>query len=132
MNWGVVLCTVAGLGLLVAAAHESVVVRRLRRHGTRTWGVVVDNVRTHDSDGPNWIPVIAFTDRSGYRVEFSPRVRGTGMGLPTGRQVEVVYLAANPQIARVRMWRHLVGPPVFLTFGAVVFLAVGALIAATS
>ncbi|MFD4601391.1 DUF3592 domain-containing protein [Streptomyces sp. NPDC058464] len=132
MNIGAVLCTVAGLGLFVAAAHEGRVVHRLRRHGVQTWGLVVDNVRTTDSDGPKWVPVIAFTDRLGYRVEFSPRVQGSGMGLATGRQVEVVYLAQNPQVARVRMWRHVVGPVVFLTLGALVFLAVGVLIAVTS
>jgi hypothetical protein len=97
-----------------------------------TWGVVVDNVRTSDSDGPKWVPVIAFTDRLGHRVEFSPRVQGSGMGLATGRQVEVVYLAQNPQIARVRMWRHVVGPLVFLVFGGLVFLGAGVLIALTS
>ncbi|MFK0284290.1 DUF3592 domain-containing protein [Streptomyces sp. NPDC090499] len=132
MNFGAVLCTVAGLGLLVAAVREGTVVHRLRRHGVHTWGLVVDNVRTTDRDGPKWVPVIAFTDRLGYRVEFSPRARGTGMGLATGRQVEVVYLAQNPQIARVRMWRHVVGPVVFLTFGALVFLGFGVLIAVTS
>ncbi|MER5527945.1 DUF3592 domain-containing protein [Streptomyces sp. NPDC002677] len=131
MNFSAVLCTLVGLGLLAFAVRESAVVMRLRRHGLRTRGVVVDNVRTNDRQGPKWIPVIAFTDRSGYRVEFSPRMHGSGMGLATGREVEVVYLAADPQIARVRMWRHVVGPLVFLVFGGVVFLGVGVLIALT-
>ncbi|MER5521524.1 DUF3592 domain-containing protein [Streptomyces sp. NPDC002763] len=132
MNFGAVLCTVVGLGLLGFAVRESAVVGRLRRHGVRTWGVVVDNVRTNDREGPKWIPVIAFTDRSGHRVEFSPRLQGSGMGLATGREVEVVYLAANPGTARVRMWRHVVGPLVFLIFGGAVFLGVGVFIALTS
>ncbi|MET8452916.1 DUF3592 domain-containing protein [Streptomyces sp. NPDC005209] len=72
-------------------------------------GVVVDNVRTHDSDGPTWVPVIAFTEHRGYRVEFSPRARGSGMGLATGREVGVVYLSRDPQTARVLMWRHTTG-----------------------
>ncbi|MFF3984715.1 DUF3592 domain-containing protein [Streptomyces sp. NPDC001601] len=131
MSFGAVLCTVAGLGLLVAAVHEGSVVHRLRRHGVHTWGLVVDNVRTTDRNGPKWVPVVAFTDRLGHRVEFSPRAQGAGLGLATGRQVEVVYLARNPQIARVRMWRHVVGPVVFLTFGAAVFLGFGVLIAVT-
>ncbi|MFE4964722.1 DUF3592 domain-containing protein [Streptomyces sp. NPDC056660] len=132
MNFGAVLCTVVGLGLLGFAVRESAVVGRLRRRGVRTWGVVVDNVRTNDREGPKWIPVIAFTDRSGHRVEFSPRLQGSGMGLATGREVEVVYLAANPGTARVRMWRHVVGPLVFLIFGGAVFLGVGVFIALTS
>ncbi len=64
------LCTTAGLVLLGIAVREGTVVQRLRQHGVRTWGVVVDNVRTRDNQGPKWIPVIAFTDRSGHRVEF--------------------------------------------------------------
>ncbi|MFD8814380.1 DUF3592 domain-containing protein [Streptomyces sp. NPDC059627] len=131
MNFGAVLCTVVGLGLLGVAMREGTVVRRLRRHGVRTWGVVVDNVRTSNGDGPKWTPVIAFTDRMGYRVEFSTRMQGSGMGLATGRQVEVVYLAQNPQIARVRMWRHVMGPVVFLVLGGLAFLGVGVLIALT-
>ncbi|MGW2958446.1 DUF3592 domain-containing protein [Streptomyces sp. NPDC001220] len=131
MNFSAVLCTVVGLGLLGFAVRESAVVVRLRRHGLRTRGVVVDNVRTNDRQGPKWIPVIAFTDRSGYRVEFSPRIQGSGMGLATGREVEVVYLAANPGTARVRMWRHVVGPLVLLAVGGAAFLGVGVLIALT-
>ncbi|MER6226373.1 DUF3592 domain-containing protein [Streptomyces sp900105755] len=98
----------------------------------RTWGLVVDHVRTTDRNGPTWVPVVAFTDRLGYRVEFSPRIQGAGLGLATGRQVEVVHLAQNPQIARVRRWRHVVGPVVFLTFGAPVFLGFGVLITVTA
>ncbi|MEU6147737.1 hypothetical protein ABZ848_46255 [Streptomyces sp. NPDC047081] len=70
--------------------HETVVVRRLRHNGTRAQGLVVDNVRTRQADGPTWVPVIAFTDRLGCRVEFSPRLRGGGLGAATGREVTVV------------------------------------------
>ncbi|MGW1490508.1 DUF3592 domain-containing protein [Streptomyces sp. NPDC002402] len=124
-------CGAAALLVLGAALRETVVVRRLRQHGTRTQGVVVENVRTTDSDGPTWVPVIAFTDLRGYRVEFSPRARGTGMGLATGREVEVVYLPHDPQTARVVMWRHTVGPAVSLLIGGLVFLgfAVGIVVA---
>jgi hypothetical protein len=131
VDFAAVGCTAAGLVLLGLAVREGSVVRRLRRHGVRTWGVVVDNVRTRDNQGPKWIPVIAFTDRSGHRVEFSPRMQGAGLGLPTGRRVEVVHLAQNPQVAPVRMWRHVVGPLVFLVFGGVVFLGMGIVVALT-
>ncbi|MGW3145315.1 MULTISPECIES: DUF3592 domain-containing protein [Streptomyces] len=125
---GIVLCVLAGVMILSATLRDAVVVRRLRRHGMRTCGVVVDNVRVNDGDGPSWVPVIAFTDRMGHRVEFSPQIRGTGMGLPTGRQVQVVYLADNPQVARVLMWRHMTGATLFLAFGAALFLSAAGLI----
>lgn len=121
---GAALCGAAALLLLGVALRDATVVRQLRRRGTRTRGVVVDNVRVTDDSGPMWVPVIAFTDQQGYRVEFSPRIRGTGMGLPTGREVGVVYLAHNPQTARVLMWRHTVGPVVSLLLGGLVFLGV--------
>jgi hypothetical protein len=124
MPIGALLCGGAALLLLWAAVREIVVVRRLRQRGMRTHGLVVDNVRTHDSDGPTWVPVIAFNDQRGYRVEFSPRVRGSGMGLATGREVGVVYLPHDPQTARVLMWRHTTGPVVFLFFGCIVFLGI--------
>lgn len=129
---GLLLCTGAGVLLLGVALQDAVVVRRLRREGIRTRGVVVDNVRVTDSDGPSWAPVVAFTDRYGHRVEFTTRMRGSGLGLPTGREVPVVYLAHNPQTARVHIWRHFVGPVVCLLFGAALFLGVGVLIAAST
>ncbi|MCX4586025.1 DUF3592 domain-containing protein [Streptomyces sp. NBC_01481] len=124
-------CGAAALLVLGAALRETVVVRRLRQHGTRTQGVVVDNVRSSDSEGPTWVPVIAFTDLNGHRVEFAPRARGTGLGLATGREVGVVYLPHAPQTARVLMWRHLVGPPVSLFIGGIVFLGFAVWIALT-
>ncbi|MET8446098.1 DUF3592 domain-containing protein [Streptomyces sp. NPDC005209] len=127
---GVVVCGGVGIVLLGCAARDAVVVRRLRRDGIRTRGVVVDNVRVNDSDGPSWAPVIAFHDHLGHRVEFTTKIRGIGMGLPTGREVPVVYLGQNPQTARVAMWRHLVGPTVGMLFGATLFLGCGVLIAA--
>ncbi|WP_107646792.1 DUF3592 domain-containing protein [Streptomyces sp. OV198] len=64
----------------------------------------------------------------GHRVEFKPRMRGSGMGLATGPIVPVIYPPHNPQRARVRMWRHMTGPVVFMACAAAVFLAVGVFI----
>ncbi|MEW2626284.1 DUF3592 domain-containing protein [Streptomyces sp. NPDC048106] len=130
---GIALCGAVGVLVLVTGLRESVVVWRLRRHGIRTWGMVVDNVRVDRRDsGPSWAPVIAFADQRGYRVEFTTRMRGGGMGLATGRQVPVVYPAHNPQAARVSMWRHTVGPVLFMLFVGLVFLAIAVLIAGTT
>lgn len=61
------VCGAAALLVLGAAVlRETVVIRQLRQRGTHTQGVVVDNVRTTDSGGPMWVPVIAFTDRRRY------------------------------------------------------------------
>ncbi|MEU6465922.1 DUF3592 domain-containing protein [Streptomyces sp. NPDC046976] len=130
---GIALCGAIGVLLLGVALRETVVVWRLRRHGIRVWGVVVDNVRVQKRDsGPTWAPVIAFADQRGYRVEFTTKMRGSGMSLPTGRQVPVVYLSYDPQNARVSMWRHTVGPVVFTLLVGLVFLGAAVLIARTS
>lgn len=77
--------------------------------------MVVDNVRVRDSNsGPSWAPIIAIADQHGYRVEFTPSMRGTGMGLPTGREGTVVYLPHDPQTARVFTRRHMPGPVLFV------------------
>ncbi|MFF4751567.1 DUF3592 domain-containing protein [Streptomyces sp. NPDC002514] len=123
---GVVACGAAAMLLLTLGLRDATTVRRLRRHGIRTRGVVVDNVRVRSGDsGPTWAPVIAFADRRGHRVEFTTRMRGSGMNLPTGREVPVVYLAHDSQAARVLMWRHMTGPVVFLLAGSAIFLSFG-------
>lgn len=129
---GVAVCGAVAVLLLGVGVRDGVLVRRLRRRGIRAWGVVVDNVRVDRSDsGPQWVPVIAFADRHGHRVEFSPRMRGTGMGLATGRQVPVVCLPHDPRTARVLTLRHMAGPVVFVLLAGLVFLGAAVLIALT-
>ncbi|EHN75970.1 DUF3592 domain-containing protein [Streptomyces coelicoflavus] len=128
---GMLLCGLVGVLLLWVGLHDAARVRRLRRHGIRTTGTVVDNVRVDGHNGPSWAPVVAFVDHHGYRVEFTPSMRGSGMGLATGREVTLVYLPDDPQTARVLMRRHMTGPVYFVLAGALAFLSVGALIAVT-
>ncbi|MET8957441.1 DUF3592 domain-containing protein [Streptomyces sp. NPDC004533] len=125
---GAVLCAAAAVLLSVVAWRQAAVVRR---DGVHTRGVVVDNTQVADDDGHIWVPVVAFCDQQAHRVEFSPRMRGTGIGVATGREVPVVYQSRHPQTARARMWRHMTGPVVFLLSGAVVFPGVGVLIVLT-
>ncbi|MBU6535943.1 DUF3592 domain-containing protein [Streptomyces sp. NPDC057245] len=131
---GVLLCGLVGVLLLWAGLYDAARVRRLRRHGIRTTGMVVDNVRVQGSQGsgPSWAPIVAFADHHGYRVEFTPSMRGAGMGLPTGRQVAVVYLPQNPQAARVFTRRHMTGPVYFVLAMATLFLIASVAIAATA
>jgi hypothetical protein len=130
---GVLVCGPVGTLLLWAGLHDAARVRRLRHRGIRTTGMVVDNVRVSDNNsGPMWAPIIAFADQHGYRVEFTPRMRGAGMGLATGREVAVVYLPHDPQTARVFTRRHMTGPVYFVLAVALLFLGVGAVIAVTA
>ncbi|MBZ6094039.1 DUF3592 domain-containing protein [Streptomyces olivaceus] len=130
---GALVCSVVGGLLLWAGLYDAARVRRLRRHGIRTTGRVVDNVRVQEprSSSPSWAPVIAFADQHGYRVEFTPSMRGAGMGLPTGREVDVVYLPHNPQVARVFTRRHMTGPVLFIMAMGLLFLGLGVVIGVT-
>ncbi|MBZ6254960.1 DUF3592 domain-containing protein [Streptomyces olivaceus] len=130
---GALVCSVVGGLLLWAGLYDAARVRRLRRHGIRTTGRVVDNVRVQEprSSSPSWAPVIAFADQHGYRVEFTPSMRGAGMGLPTGREVDVVYLPHNPQVARVFTRRHMTGPVLFIVAMGLLFLGLGVVIGVT-
>ncbi|MGV9390734.1 DUF3592 domain-containing protein [Streptomyces olivaceus] len=130
---GAVVCSVVGALLLWAGLYDAARVRRLRRHGIRTTGRVVDNVRVQEprSSSPTWAPVIAFADQHGYRVEFTPSMRGAGMGLPTGREVDVVYMPHNPQVARVFTRRHMTGPVLFIVGFGLFFLGLGVVIGVT-
>jgi hypothetical protein len=129
---GMVLCAIIGLFLLVLAIRDALAVNRLRRRGLRTEGMVIDNVRVEDSkSGPSWVPVIAFTDNLGYRVEFAPQARGAGLGLSVGRRVGVIYMSHSPHKARVRTWRHLILPMFWLSFAAIAFLGTAVLIVLT-
>ncbi|MEU6220465.1 DUF3592 domain-containing protein [Streptomyces sp. NPDC047022] len=122
---GAAVCGGVALLLLGFAVREAAVVRRLRRTGIRTQGVVVDHTR----DDEYWVPVIAFVDQQGHRVEFSPRESGTGANLARGLEVQVVYEGGNPQVARVLMWKDMMGPAVYMLLGAVVFAGGAVLLA---
>jgi hypothetical protein len=109
--------------LLVFGIRELLLVARLRRRGLIAEGTVVENVHSGDSaDGPDWSPVIAFSDTTGNRVEFTPPSHGPGMGMTTGSTVEVIYLPDAPQRAQVNAWSHLLFPGLVACVGGVGFL----------
>jgi hypothetical protein len=105
-----------GLYALSLGWREASLALRLRRYGLTAEGTVVENVRCTDANGPSWAPVIAFTDSAGNHVEFTPSVRGTGMGISTGRTVEVIYLPESSPDARVNTWQHLLIPSLVSVF----------------
>ncbi|MET7795942.1 DUF3592 domain-containing protein [Streptomyces decoyicus] len=124
--WGMAMCGAVALLLLGFAVREVVLVRRLKWAGIRTPGVMVDNTRDDYSDGHNWVPDIAFVDQQGHRVEFSPQMRGAGLNLARGLEVQVVYEDGKPKTARVLMWKYMMGPAVYLMLSAVAFTGAAA------
>lgn len=112
-----------GLYVLSLGCREASLALRLRRRGLIAEGTVVENVRCTGADGPSWAPVIAFTDSAGNQVEFTPSVRGTGMGISTGRTVEVIYLPEASPDARVNTWQHLLLPSLVAAFAGLALIA---------
>ncbi|OPF82639.1 hypothetical protein VT50_0206310 [Streptomyces antioxidans] len=127
------LCFTVGLLLYVAAWRDARLVRRLRREGVRTQGLVVANIvdrrNRNGNRNPLQTPVIRFHDHQGYEVEFTTAAQGIGLGLATGRRVDVRYLPDESQKARVWMRRHMVAPAAGLTLGGTLFTGFGLLIA---
>ncbi|WP_063735156.1 DUF3592 domain-containing protein [Streptomyces sp. RTd22] len=125
------LCIAVGLFLYACAWRDARLVGRLRRTGVRTEGQVVANVVDHQSRNrnPTQTPVIRFHDHHGYKVEFTTAIQGVGLGLATGRTVDVMYLPGESQKARVWMRRHIVGPMAGLALGGTLFLGFGLVIA---
>jgi hypothetical protein len=78
------MCGGAGVFLLGCALSEGVQMRRLRRHGRHTHGVVVDNVRVSSEDGPEWVPVIEFLDHRATEWSSSPGCADPEWGSPPG------------------------------------------------
>ncbi|GAA1107222.1 DUF3592 domain-containing protein [Streptomyces javensis] len=127
------LCVAVGLFLYLCALRDARLVRRLRREGFRTEGLVVANVvdrQTRNGNrNPTQTPVVRFHDHQGYEVEFTTAIQGIGLGLATGRRVDVRYLPGESQQARVWMRRHILGPAAGLTLGGTIFLGFGLVIA---
>ncbi|QPP06056.1 DUF3592 domain-containing protein [Streptomyces bathyalis] len=112
-----------GLYVLSLGYREASLALRLRRRGLTAEGTVVENVRCTGANGPSWAPVVSFTDRAGNQVEFTPSMRGPGVGLSTGRTVEVIYLPEASPDARVNTWQHLLLPSLFAAFAGVALIA---------
>ncbi len=123
MFWFLLICGIAALG---GAFLEGRAVARLRRHGQRVQGTVIDNVRKRSGGSKLWVPVVGFTDNLGYSVEFALRVHARWKRR-VGRSVPVIYLPDKPHDARMDSWAQLwLGAFVLLVTGTVlVALAVG-------
>ncbi|MBU3865092.1 DUF3592 domain-containing protein [Streptomyces sp. 4503] len=123
------LCIAVGLLIYACAVRDIRLVRRLRREGLRTEGLVVANIVDRRDDGATQTPVIRFHDHQGYLVEFKTAIQGVGMGLATGRRVGVVYLPGSSHKARVDMRRQMVGPALGMTLIGSIFFGLGLVIA---
>ncbi|MFI8989473.1 MULTISPECIES: DUF3592 domain-containing protein [Streptomyces] len=125
------LCIAVGLFIYACAVRDARLVRRLRREGLRTEGLVVANIVDRRDRSATQTPVIRFHDHQGHVVEFKTAIQGIGMGLATGRRVGVVYLPGSSHKARVDMRRQLVGPAVGMILIGTLFLGLGLVIAFT-
>ncbi|MGV9855051.1 DUF3592 domain-containing protein [Streptomyces sp. NPDC003442] len=123
------LCIAVGLLVYACAVRDVRLVRRLRREGFRAEGVVVANIVSRRDDGGTQTPVVRFHDHQGYMVEFTTAIQGVGLGLATGRRVDVRYLPGESQKARVWMRRQLVGPAAGMTLIGSIFFGLGLVIA---
>ncbi|MFJ3905033.1 DUF3592 domain-containing protein [Streptomyces sp. NPDC090025] len=121
VGWSVLL---AGVG-----CREFGRVRRLRRDGIVTRGVIVGERPVPDVDVKAYSPVVAYRDERGVEVRFTQVTHGSGPRPVIGREVDVIRLPGQPESARIMRWRHMSGQGVVMLVGAAVFLGGAYLIA---
>jgi hypothetical protein len=116
----------AGFLCLASAVNEQRTMSRLHRYGVRTQGRVIGAVLDDSSE----VPVIAFTDNVGNRIEFRPKIAGIGLQLPIGLEVPIAYPEGRPLAARIFTTRYRVLPIVFPVIVGLIFVVAGVAIIA--
>lgn len=115
-----------GIGMLVGAFFLYESTSTFLDGATRADGTVVDLVRSRSSDSTTYKPVVHFTTQTGEMVEF---ISSTGSNPPSyskGEKVEVLYLPAKPQNAKINSFFSLWGGAVIVGGLGSVFFLIGA------
>ena len=113
------------------AIYENWTLARLRRTGVYTQGTVIRLVEATKGESLK-VPVIAFTDDRGERIEFRPRVAAVGLQYPVGRVLPLLYPPGKPRQARVVTKRSRMIPTFFTVVGGFVLAGAGVLLLATT
>lgn len=119
------LFTLIGIAMLVGAFFLYRNTTAFLAEAAKADGLVVDLVRSQSSDSTTYRPVVRFMSSSGEEIEF---VSSTGSNPPSysrGEKVEVLYLPAKPEKARINGFFSLWGATVILGVLGGVFSSVG-------
>jgi len=116
-----------GVGALFALVGFAMIFNDLAfaSSAERTTGTVIRNIRSSDSDGVNYKPVVEFLDQAGTRREFASSMSTSWIAYSEGEAVDILYDPASPDRASIdSAMDRFAFPGVFAAMGSL-FAAIG-------
>src|SRR5713226_4856670 len=117
--------TFVGAGMLVGAIFLYQSTSSFLAQATKTDGTVVDLEQSRSNDSTTYKPVVNFIDQKGETIKFTSSSGSNPPSYSKGEKVEVLYLAAEPQKAKINGFFSLWGGPIILGGMGGVFFLIG-------
>ncbi|MBK4715754.1 MULTISPECIES: DUF3592 domain-containing protein [Tenebrionibacter/Tenebrionicola group] len=96
------LCLFFGCLMLGFAFWQAWSEKQFEDNALRTTGKVIDLGLDRSEGRRIWYPVVSFHDQYGRQQEFTSSIGSSGYRSMLGQNIEVLYLAQEPQNARIR------------------------------
>lgn len=121
--------SVVGVGMLAGAFFWFNSNSKFSEEAISAEGTVVDLVVNRSRDSRTYSPVVQFMNEAGRKIEFKSQTGSNPPAYSRGESVEVLYIPANPEQAKINSFFSLWGGVSILGgLGAVFFLIGGGLI----
>ena len=119
--------TIVGLGLLIGAFFVYKNNVSFIESAIETEGTVVDLVRSRSNDSSSYYykPVVNFKTEKGESIEFTSTTGSNPAAYSKGETVQILYLATEPQSAKIKGFFSLWGTVIILGGIGGVFFLVG-------
>jgi hypothetical protein len=120
------LFTAIGLGMLIGSFFLYQNTAGFIENASIAQGIVVNLEPSRSSDSTTYRPVVQFTTQTGEKIEFASAASSNPPAYSKGEHVEVLYLAAKPQEARINGYFSLWGGATIVGALGGIFFLVGA------
>ena len=120
--------TLIGLAMLIGALCLYLNTRSFLGEALRTRGIVVDLVASQSDHSTTYAPTVQFKTPAGETIEFTSSTSSNPTAYNQGEIVEVLYLAGQPQGARINGFFSLWGGGVIVGSLGGIFFLVGAIL----
>ncbi len=116
-----------GVGLVFAVIGFGMIIsgQMFASRAQQTTGTVIENLRSTDSDGVSYRPLVEFRDRAGVRREFASTISTSWRAYNEGDPVPVLFDPEDPETASIdSATERFVLPGIFAGMG-MLFVAIG-------
>jgi hypothetical protein len=121
-NWKIILCSLIGGVLIVAAVIAAIVKARwISTTKVATGRILSVAERTDDEGEHSYYPTIEFTTEGGARQTFESKTGGGQKEFAVGNAVSIRYQPDNPGSAAINNFMHLYLASIILGFIGVMF-----------